>query len=314
VPGTTLIRVGYTSESPSLSPAVANAVLNSYLSYATSIRSRGATKVAGSLQRTANELRQRMESSRQALAAFERELNIFDPEQRTSITSARLQQLNSEATAARVERLRKQAERSVIRSRMAGAPGISSRNEQLTQARQRLNAAEEELAQVSATFGPSHPRYVRAQEQALELRQQLQQAQQRIGSEAEADYRQSLERDRLVAAELNTTRSELEQQSQQAQRYQQLQRDAESDAQLYNDVIRRIREAEITAGFQATALRIATLARSPLEPSSPNLILNLVLATLIGIILSLTVIFLKAAVPNRLVIFQKFRRKPATSS
>ena len=48
-----------------------------------------------------------MERSNAAQAQFERELNVINPEEKTSILSARLLQLNTDFTNAQTDRLKK---------------------------------------------------------------------------------------------------------------------------------------------------------------------------------------------------------------
>ncbi|MHA4915615.1 hypothetical protein, partial [Enterococcus faecium] len=55
-----------------------------------------------------DELRAKMERSSLALARFERELNVINPEEKTNILSARLLQLNNEYTNAQADRVRKE--------------------------------------------------------------------------------------------------------------------------------------------------------------------------------------------------------------
>jgi capsular exopolysaccharide synthesis family protein len=68
--------------------------------------------------------------------------------------------------------------------------------------------------------------------------------------------------------------------------YQQLKREADDDKTLYDELIRKIREADINAGFQNNNIRIADLARPALHPVFPNIKLNLILAFLFSTLLA----------------------------
>jgi len=71
--------------------------------------------------------------------------------------------------------------------------------------------------------------------------------------------------------------------------YQQVKREAEADKKLYEELVRRIKEAGINAGFQNNNIRIADVARPGLRPVSPNIRLNLLLAFLISSMLAVGV-------------------------
>jgi capsular exopolysaccharide synthesis family protein len=62
--------------------------------------------------------------------------------------------------------------------------------------------------------------------------------------------------------------------------------EAEADKTLYDELIRKIREADINAGFQNNNIRIADVARPPLRPVFPNVRLNLLLAFLFSTLLA----------------------------
>ena len=63
-----------------------------------------------------DELRAKMESSSAKLAQFEKELNVINPEEKTSILSARLLQLNTDYTTAQSDRVKIEAVAKSVRS------------------------------------------------------------------------------------------------------------------------------------------------------------------------------------------------------
>src|SRR6202142_4237739 len=69
--------------------------------------------------------------------------------------------------------------------------------------------------------------------------------------------------------------------------YQTLKREAETDKKLYEELVRKIKEAGINASFQNSSIRIADLARPPEKPVFPDMPLNLTLAFLFSTLLSI---------------------------
>jgi succinoglycan biosynthesis transport protein ExoP len=62
--------------------------------------------------------------------------------------------------------------------------------------------------------------------------------------------------------------------------YQTLKREAEADKKLYEELVRKIKEAGINASFQNSSIRIADPARPGLKPVFPDIELNVALAFL----------------------------------
>ncbi len=68
--------------------------------------------------------------------------------------------------------------------------------------------------------------------------------------------------------------------------YQALKREAEGDKKVYDELMRKIKEAGINASFQNSAIRIADAARPGLQPVFPRVGLNLLLALLLSTVLA----------------------------
>src|SRR4029077_18506283 len=68
--------------------------------------------------------------------------------------------------------------------------------------------------------------------------------------------------------------------------YQTLKRDADGGKSLYDELVRKIREASINASFQKSSIRVADEARPGLKPVFPRTWLNVLLAFLFATFLA----------------------------
>src|SRR5882724_9145275 len=130
-PNTYLLLISYRSPDAHLAADVANAIANSYLQHTYDIRVRSSANLASYMEKEMAELKSKMESSTQRLVAFERELNVISPEEKTSILSARLLQLNTEYTNAQADRVRKEAAFNAVRGGSFAAAQVSTQGEAL---------------------------------------------------------------------------------------------------------------------------------------------------------------------------------------
>src|SRR6185312_5148476 len=156
-PNTYLVHISYRSTDPKLSADVANEIAKAYLAHIYRIQIDSSMSAAGFMEKQLDELKAKMERSSQALAAFEKELNVINPEQKTSIISSRLLQLNTEYTTAQADRLRKEALFNAMKSGALAVAQISGQGQDLQKIQDDLNAATQKLAQIKATRGPNHP-------------------------------------------------------------------------------------------------------------------------------------------------------------
>jgi capsular exopolysaccharide synthesis family protein len=67
--------------------------------------------------------------------------------------------------------------------------------------------------------------------------------------------------------------------------YKSLKREADADKGLYDELVRKIKEAGINSGFQNSSIRLSDSARPPLSPVFPNPAMNAILALLFSTLL-----------------------------
>jgi len=275
---TYVLRISYRSPNPQIASDVANAIAKSYLEHTFDIRVRTSAALSNFMEGQLDELRAKMERSSMALASFERELNVINPEEKTNILSARLLQLNAEYTNAQGDRVRKEAAFNSMKNGSMAAAQVSIQGDALSDLYERLNVAKQHFAEVSTIYGANHSEYRKAANTVKEVERELEDTRSNVGQRIETDYRQSLNREKMLQASVKETKAEYDQLNARSFEYQQLKREAEADRGLYGDLERRIREAGINAGFQNNSIRIADFARPPYKPVFPKTGLNLLLA------------------------------------
>ncbi|MEQ1946413.1 MAG: polysaccharide biosynthesis tyrosine autokinase [Bryobacteraceae bacterium] len=285
-PNTYLMLISYRSADPQLAADAANAIAQSYLEHTYDIRVRSAAGLSTFMERQMDELRAKMEQSGKALAGFERDLNVINPEEKTNILSSRLLQLNTEMTNAQSERLKRQAANQSVSSGSLESALATPQGDGLRRLIDHRNDAREHFAEVSAHFGENHPEYRKAQAQLRELDSTIQSTQKQIAERVEVEFHESERREQMVKDAVAEAKSDFDRMNARSGEYQALKREADADKALYEQLVKKIKEAGINAGFQSNAVRIADAARPPLKPAFPNPTLNLLLTLLFSTLLA----------------------------
>lgn len=285
-PNTYLLRISYRSADPRLAAEVSNAVAESYLEHAYSIRIRSSQSVSAFMESQLGELKAKMERSGRAVSEFERELNVINPEEKTSILSARLLQLNTEYTNAQADRVRREAGWESVRNGSLESAQASDQSQDLRNLIARSNEARQKFAEIKAHFGANHPEYRKASAQMGEVTALVDQARRDISARVEVEYRESVNREQMLKQAVGETKVEFDRVNARSFEYGTLKREAESDKALYEELIRKIKEAGINAGFQNSNIRIADSGRPAIAPVSPNVRLNVLLAFLLASLLA----------------------------
>ena len=285
-PNTYLLLISYRNADPRLAAGVANAIANSYRDHTYRLRYTSSANLSTFMEKQLEELKAKMERSSSALVQFERELNVINPEEKTSILSARLLQLNTEYTSAQADRVRKESANQSVLGGTLEAAQVSTQGESLKALTERLNDAQAKLADVKTHYGSNHPECRKAVTQLAEVQRQLDQTVESIKARVEIDYRQAVRREGMLQKAVLETKAEFDGLNARSFEYQSLKRGAEADKSLYEELVRKIREAGINASFQNSAIRIADPARPAIKPVFPNLKLNVLLAFLFSSLLA----------------------------
>ncbi len=286
-PNTYILLISYQSKDKRLAADVANGIAQSYLEHTYTIRYRASAGLSQFMEKQIEELRAKMERSSAALAQFEKDLNVINPEDKTNIVSARLLQLNEEFTTAQADRVRKEAAYSSIKSGSMEAAQVSTQGEALKKLTDSLNEARQRFADVKTHYGANHPEYKRAQTAVDEIESQLQSTTESIAQRVEIEYRGALDREQMLQKAVQETKAEFDGLNSRSFEYQTLKREAEGDKKLYEDLVRKIKEAGINAGFQNSSIRIADAARPGLKRVFPMIGLNTLLAFLLSSIFAI---------------------------
>jgi capsular exopolysaccharide synthesis family protein len=285
-PNTYLLLIAYRSTDPELAANVANAIANSYILHTYNIRFAAAAGLSQFMEKQMEELKVKMERSSAALVGFEKDLSVINPEEKTSILSSRLLQLNTEFTNAQSERVKKQAAFNSVKSGSLDAALASAQGDQLRRLSDRIDEAREKFATVKAQYGANHPEYKRASSQLTELERQLDSLKVSIGERVNLDYQEAVNRETMLKSAVADTKAEFDRLNARSCEYKSLKQEADTDKGLYEELVRKIKEAGINSSFQNSSIRLADTARPALKPVFPDLRLNAILAFLFSILLA----------------------------
>ncbi|MBI4908890.1 MAG: polysaccharide biosynthesis tyrosine autokinase [Acidobacteria bacterium] len=283
---TYLLLISFRSADPQLSADVSNAIAQSYLEHTYNIRFKSSASLTHFMEKQMEELRAKMEQSGAALMQFERELNVISPEEKTSILSARLLQLNTEYTNAQADRVRKEAAFYSVRNGSLEAAQVSAQGEPLRKLTEKLNEAQEKFTQVKTHYGTAHPEYRKVAAQLGEVQRLHDKTRQNIAQRVEIEYQESMSREGMLQKTVQETKSDFDRLNSRSFEYQALKREAEADKKLYEELVRKIKEAGINASFQNSSIRIADAARPSHKPVFPNFNLNIALAFLFSTLIA----------------------------
>ena len=295
--GSGLVDIEFESPDPELSYRIANSWADEFIASNQDRRFASTSGARGFLEQRLADLRSRLEDSERQLVAYARQREIINVSSERdgegnatserSLISAELEALNNElgrATAARI------AARSELNS---GPSRAVVENAALNSLRQRRAELAAEYANLLTRFEPQYPDARALKSQIDELDSAIASGERRVSQVSRTSYEQALQREQALQAQLQNVKDQLLQQQSDRIQYNIFQRDADTNRQIYDALLQRYKEIGV-AGVGVSSIAIVDRAEVPRNPSSPNLLLNMLLAGLLGTVLSgLTVLALE---------------------
>ncbi len=290
---TYLIRVTYRAwKDPQMAANVANGVAESLVRQVQLSLDRSYDDLSSAIRRDMEQLRSKMDVSQQRLTQYEKELNMVDPEQHSTVLTSRLTQLLTEYTAAQVDRLHKQAvfegiTKSPTLAETQAMESTGQRQSLLDEALGRLAIARQQFTAARSYYGENHPEFRKAKQQLDEAESQVDNVRLASNDKAAAEYRQAVGRELLLKHQFETTKAEVDGLKSHAMEYSQLKTEAENDRRLYMDLESRTREADVNRQFRDATIQFVAPALPPAQPIFPKLMTNLPIAFVLSLVLGI---------------------------
>lgn len=300
-----LVDLSFRSSDPNLAANAANAIAKRYIDQNLEYRFTSTQQASTFLGEQLAEQRKRVEASEVALQKYREQNDAIALDDRQDIVVQKLADLNAAVTKAKTERLEKEAAYNQLRSLQADPGALDSfpailSNVFIQQQKAQLVDLQRQYAAMSDKLGERHPDMVKARS-AIELTQTRLQGE--IGKEVQSVRNQFLaaqgQENSLVRA-LETQKQEALGMNRKGIEYGVLQRDAESNRQIYDSLLKRANETGVSGELRTSNIRVVDAAEVPKSPVRPRRAMNMALAVFGGMFVGLGLAFFFDYLDNRI--------------
>jgi len=309
VPNTRIIEIHYRSPDRNLAARVVNTLANTYVEQNFKTRFESTMQASDWLSKQLIDLQIKVETSQEKLVQYQKEHEILGIDEKQNITTAKLDELNRELTAAESARMERESVYQLVRSGdadsiVAGAAaenagkGTAANSALLEKLREQEADLKIQVAQLSTQFGPAYPKLAQMNSQLREVEAQIQTEMKKAVVRLRGDYEAALQRESLLRAALEQQKQEANKLNESAIEYSLLKRDLDTNRTLYEGLLEKLKEAGVTAGLRSNNFRIVDVARVPDSPSEPNFPRNLGFALALGLSTGIGLAFLLEAMDN----------------
>ena len=293
-----LVEASFFSPSPTLAANVANALAEEYVALALDQRLDAVQKGRAFIEKQLGVTKAALEHSEEDLQAFARANQILTVDAKQNIEYRKLQDLNEGLTKAQHERMVKESLYNQVRNSDAATLSQITNNEVIARLTSELATHQAERARLVATFTPEYPDVRRLDAQIGALRDQIRAEQNALAAALGADFEAAQKQEALLLDALEGQKRVVNDLNQRAIDYKILKREVDTNRGIYQSLLQRLKEVEVTEGIKASNIQVIDVAEVPLRPAHPRPFLNLALALLVGSLGGVGIAFLQAHLDN----------------
>jgi capsular exopolysaccharide synthesis family protein len=278
-----LVELSFESTNPELAARAANRLASLYIEQNLQVKWDETQKASEWLRGRLSEMKASLEKSEDSLQTYAQANNILFVNEKQNMITERLNQLLNEYTKAQSDRYQKQSLYSQVEAgEVQNLPAVLN-NRLIQDLEEKRVDLDKQYAEVTTWVKPNYPK-------ARQVKKQIDALQAKIDEEKEAvtqnivdDYHAAETREKYLAKAVDDQKAEVNELAQRSIQYNILKRDVDSNKQLYEGLLQRLKEAQVSAGLKASNIRIVDSAEVPKGPVKPRVLFNLVLGIILGL-------------------------------
>jgi capsular exopolysaccharide synthesis family protein len=299
-----LVRVSFDSYDPQLASNVINTVTAAYTQENLEARWEATQKASGWLSEQLDDIKIRLEKSEDKLRQYAEENGLLFLEsgkgEGENIVDARLRALQDELTQVQADRYQKESLYRLVESGNYGAlPGVFD-NKMIQDLTVKLADLERLQAELAPNFNSSYPKMKEIQSQIDRIQQFLKQQREQAVANIASEYFAARRREALIAQAFKDQEKQANIVATRLVQYNILKREVDTNKQLYEGLLLRLKEAGVSAGMKASNIRIVDSAVPPTSPVKPRMLSNLAVALMLGLGFGIGLVFLQERLDNSL--------------
>jgi polysaccharide biosynthesis transport protein len=288
VRNTQLVLVQFQHANPSIAAEVATAVAQAYVKYNLDMKLKGTRDALTWLNEQMSGLRGKVEESSTALQNYRVKSGILGIQEQRALTAQKAQEVNRAHLEAQAQRLSIEAKLGAlnrIATDQAGAESLSTSIDDPLIRRMKTEMAELQVqrSKLLQTYKERHPEVLKVDAQIQQLSQRMDADIKKALRALDTEYKVAKAREDSLLGSVNRLRAEGQQLNEKEIQYGALQREQDSNQQLYEAVLKRVKETGVQGGLDSNNARVVEEAVPPGWPIRPRRQLALLMSIIIGI-------------------------------
>lgn len=307
-----ILCISYVGHDPDIITTITNTIMQTYIEQDWERRYSVAKEALEWLNKQMKDVKSAVEQSERALQKYKKESNIIGIEptvsgqsgnredSQHSVVLQKLAELNTTLTNAKTERIKLE----MLYNKLATLKKAKNQeeiihsippvmqNSLIQKLKEDYVNAQNEVSLYAHRYGGKHPKIVQLNTELDTMKNNIMREVERLCENIIIEYEIARSNEATLATIFEQQKKEVFTQGDKAIQYGVLKREADTNRQMYETLLTRIKETNLTEDLKASDIRVIDNAEVPMSPYKPQRSLNILLGIVMGLFLGVGITFL----------------------
>ena len=281
-----LVKIGVLNADPELAARIANTTANAFIASNIERKMDSSIYARQYLEEQIRQTKAKLEESERVINNYAKKNEILNLGDKGSAATQTFVDFSAALGKAEQDRIKAETLYNQVRLDPESAPQAVT-NEAIRAYKVQRAQLEAEYARDLAIYKPDYPTMVQARAQIAELEGHIKKEVGNILNSVRAQYISARNAEEQLRTRVASTRSEVLTVQDRSVDMNLLSRELDSNRQVYDSLLQRLKEVSVTAGITTNNVSIVDEARVPLFPAQPNTKVNIGLGVMLGLFLGM---------------------------
>jgi len=292
------VEVSFASNDPRLAQQVTNNLVGQFIDQHFKTRYTTTMQASDWLLGQLGDLRRHVEESNQAVVSYQKRFGLVEEDDKDGPTSQLVSGVSRQLAEAQADRIQTEAYVRMIDTGQADSLPQLHQSTVYQNITSQYAEASAQLAQARAIYGEQNNNYKKLLNQVTELAAQREAEKLRITDQVRTSFSAATEREILMNASVGRLKAQMGDVNEKMVRYRVLKDEARANADLYNTLLARLKEAGLYAGLKSSNIRVVDPASVLDKPTAPHRPLIVAMGSILGLLFSVAFAFVREGMDN----------------
>jgi len=295
---TRLLKINVRSISPKMAKDVANSLARAYINFNINNRLKSSQATLGWLTDHLYDMKKKLEDAEEEFLEYKQEMKLISPEESQRVIGQKVTEFNDAYIRARNRRLELDAKLAQLRGISESGKGVSHlrsliENKLISDLYSQVVNAEVELSRLGKVYKSKHPKVTQVRTKIEKTRKKLHEEIKKELDNLKAERAVLLVKEKVLQKTMADFKDEAMETNRKELKYTILKRNVKTNQHLYDTLLSRMKETDITGNVDVSNIRITENAVLPGFPVGPNKTRNFMLVVIFGLMIGIGLSFLR---------------------